>query len=188
MTTGKTIALTRWIFAGKVMSLFLWGVNSKLFMGFSRQEYWSGLPFPSPVDHVLSELSYTSLKSGSVILPALFFYLVIDLAIFFLLLLLFHTNLRILFSISVKNGHWNFDRDCIKKLKVSHSVMSESLGLHGLYSAWNSPGQNTGLGSLSILQGLFPTEGSNPGLPHCRRILYQLNHKGSSNNCRDGNN
>ena len=54
-----------------------------LFIGFQRQEYWSGLPFPSPVDHVLSELSYTSLKSGSVILPALFFYLMIDLAIFF---------------------------------------------------------------------------------------------------------
>ena len=42
---------------------------------------------------------------------------------------------------------------------------------------WNSSGQNTGIGSL--LQGLFPTQGSNPGLPHCSRILYQLNHKGS---------
>ena len=39
---------------------------------------------------------------------------------------------------------------------------------------WNSPGQNTGVGSLSLLQGIFPTQGSNPGLPHCRRILYQL--------------
>ena len=47
------------------------------------------------------------------------------------------------------------------------------------YSPWNSPGQNTGLGSLSLLQGIFPTQGSNPGLPHCRRILYQLSHKGS---------
>ena len=44
---------------------------------------------------------------------------------------------------------------------------------------WNSPGQNTGVGSLSLLQGIFPTQGSNPGLPHCRRILYQLSHKGS---------
>ena len=61
----------------------------------------------------------------------------------------------------------------------SRSVMSNSLRPHGLYSPWNSPGQNTGVGSLSLLQGIFPTQGSNPGLPHCRRILYQLSHKGS---------
>ena len=46
-------------------------------------------------------------------------------------------------------------------------------------SPWDSPGQNTGVGSLSLLQGIFPTQGSNPNLPHCRQILYQLNHKGS---------
>ena len=51
-----------------------------------------------------------------------------------------------------------------------------------LYSPWNSPGQNTGVGSLSLLQGIFPTQGSNPDLPHCRQILYQLNHKGSPKN------
>ena len=44
---------------------------------------------------------------------------------------------------------------------------------------WNFPGQNTGVGSLSLLQGIFPTQGLNPGLPHCRWILYQLSHKGS---------
>ena len=47
------------------------------------------------------------------------------------------------------------------------------------YGPWNSPGQNTGVGSLSLLQGIFPTQGSNPGLPHCRWSLYQLSHKGS---------
>ena len=47
------------------------------------------------------------------------------------------------------------------------------------YSLWNSPGQNTGVGSLSLLQGIFQIQGSNPGLPHCRWILYQLSHKGS---------
>ena len=46
-------------------------------------------------------------------------------------------------------------------------------------SPWNSPGQNTGVGRLSHLQGIFPTQGLNPGLPHCRQILYQLSHKGS---------
>ena len=43
----------------------------------------------------------------------------------------------------------------------------------------NSPGQNPGVGSHSLLQGIFPTQGSNPGLPHCRQILYQLSHKRS---------
>ena len=50
---------------------------------------------------------------------------------------------------------------------------------HGLYSPWNSPCQATGVGSLCFLQGIFPTQESNWGLPHCRRILYQLSHKGS---------
>ena len=44
---------------------------------------------------------------------------------------------------------------------------------------WNSLGQDMGVGSLSLLQGIFPTQGSNPGLLHCRLILYQLCHKGS---------
>ena len=48
-----------------------------------------------------------------------------------------------------------------------------------LLCPWNCPGQNTGEGSLSLLQRLFPTQGLNPGLPHCRQILYQLSHKGS---------
>ena len=61
----------------------------------------------------------------------------------------------------------------------SHSVVSDSLQPHGPYSPWNSPGQNTGVGSLSLLQGIFPTQGLNLGLPHCRGILYQLSHKGS---------
>ena len=45
--------------------------------------------------------------------------------------------------------------------------------------SWNSPGHNTGMGSLSLLQGSFPTQGSNLGLPHCRQILYQLSHRRS---------
>ena len=44
---------------------------------------------------------------------------------------------------------------------------------------WNSPGQNTGVGSLSLLEGIFPTWGSNPDLSHCRQILYQLSYQGS---------
>ena len=57
-------------------------------------------------------------------------------------------------------------------------VMSNSLQPHGIYSPWNSLGQNTGMGSLSLLQGIFPTKGKNPGLLHCRQILYQLSYQG----------
>ena len=60
-----------------------------------------------------------------------------------------------------------------------HSAVSKSLQTHGLYSPWNSPDQNTEVSSLSCLQGIFPTQGLNPGLPHCRWILYQLRHQGS---------
>ena len=69
---------------------------------------------------------------------------------------------------------------------VSHSVMFHSLWPHGLQAArllcpQDSPGQNTGVGSCSLLQGIFPTQGSNPGLLHSRQILYHLNHQGSPN-------
>ena len=61
----------------------------------------------------------------------------------------------------------------------SCSVMSDSLQPHGLYSPWNPPGQNTRVGSCSVLQGIFPTQGLIPGLPHCTQMLYQLSHQGS---------
>ena len=61
----------------------------------------------------------------------------------------------------------------------SRSVTTDSMRPHGLHSPWNSPGQNTGVGSLSLLQGIFPAQGLNSGLPYCRQILYQLIHKGS---------
>ena len=61
----------------------------------------------------------------------------------------------------------------------SHSLLSDSLWRHGLYNPWNSPGQHTGAGSHSLLQGIFPTQGLNPSLLLCRQILYHLNHQGS---------
>ena len=51
-----------------------------------------------------------------------------------------------------------------------------------LLCPWNTPGKNTGVGSHSLLQGIFPSQGSNPGLPHCRQILYCLNHQRSPGN------
>ena len=50
---------------------------------------------------------------------------------------------------------------------------------HRLYGSWNFPGQNTGEGSLSLLHRIFPTQGLNPGLLHCRRILHSLSYQGS---------
>ena len=73
------------------------------------------------------------------------------------------------YSISVSEVKWS----------ESRSVVSDSLRPHGLYSPWDSPGQNTGVRSLSLLHGIFPTQMSNPSLSHCRRILYQLSHQGS---------
>ena len=67
----------------------------------------------------------------------------------------------------------------LKSESENCSAMTDSLGSHRLYSPWNSPGQNTGMGSRSLLQGILPTQGSNPHLPHGRQILYQLSHQGS---------
>ena len=62
-----------------------------------------------------------------------------------------------------------------KKLKVKFAQLCPTLlQPYGLYSPRNSPGQNTGVGSLSLLQGIFPTRGSNPGLPHCRLMLLPI--------------
>ena len=58
-------------------------------------------------------------------------------------------------------------------------VVSDSLGPHGLYNPWNSPGQNNGVGSLSLLQGIFLTQELNWGLLYFRQILYQLSSLGS---------
>ena len=57
------------------------------------------------------------------------------------------------------------------------SVVSDSLRHHGIYSLWNFPGQNTGVGSLTLLQRIFPTQELNPCLPLWKWILYQLSHK-----------
>ena len=66
-----------------------------------------------------------------------------------------------------------------KSESESHSIMSDSLWPHGLYSPWNSSGQNPGVGSCSPFQWIFPSQGSNPCLFHCHWILYQLSHRGS---------
>ena len=91
----------------------------------------------------------------------------------------FHWLLKGVFMQNCNWEHIEFPRFSFICESESHSVVSDSLWPDGLYSPWNSPGQNTGVGSLSFLQGFFPTQGSNPGLQDYRQILYQLSHKGS---------
>ena len=67
---------------------------------------------------------------------------------------------------------------------LSRSVVSDSLWLHGLHHTrllcpWESPGKYTGVGWHSLLQRIFPTQGSNLGFLHCRQILYHLSHQGT---------
>ena len=61
----------------------------------------------------------------------------------------------------------------------SRSLVSDPLRPHGLYHLWKSPGLNNGVGCHSLLEGIFPPQGSNPGLLHCRWILHQLSYQGS---------
>ena len=80
------------------------------------------------------------------------------------------------------SGHKNIQKHLFqgeKKTKgklISPIVVSYSLQLHG--RPWNSLSQNTGVDSFSLLQGTFPTQGLNPGLPYYQWILYQLSHMG----------
>ena len=114
-------------------------------MGFSRQEYWSGVPSPSPYNilHYIND------------------------------------------SIISRDLHYLLDKSSWRNncAVLSHSVVYNSLPPHGLYSLpgsfvhWNSPGKTTGVGCHAHLQGIFPTQGSNPGLPHCRQILCHLSYQ-----------
>ena len=130
---------------------------------FSRQEYWRGLPFPPPGD-----LSDPGIESVSLVSPAFtgkFFC---------------HW---ITWEAPLKNEDYELKEPALSQVKQteseseSHSVVSDSLQPHGLYSPWNSPGQNTGVGSLSLLQGIFLIQELNRNLLHCRQILYQLNYE-----------
>ena len=120
-------------------------------MGFSRQEYWSESPFPSPGD-----LPDPGIEPRPPALQA-------D---------------------SLLSEPPGKPLSSPKQVSESHSVVSDSLRPRGLYSPWNSLGQNTGMGCLSLLQGIFPTQGLNQGLRRCRRVLHKLNHGGSPSGAR----
>ena len=70
------------------------------------------------------------------------------------------------------------------EVKWSRSVVSDSLRPQGLWPTtllrpWDFPGKRTGVGCHFLLQRIFLTQGSKPGLPHCRQTLYHLSHQGS---------
>ena len=167
-------------------------------MQFSKKEYWSGLPFPSPGSlcskwknvNITINMFVAFIKVSPKFHVFIFNNILIILFKWALIILCFmfthgNYNQRM---IRMKTGNsntmsviaycyqWHY---CQRQWKWKPLSRVDSLWPHGLYSPWNSPGQNTGVGSLPLLQGVFPTQESNPGLPHCRQILYQLSHKGS---------
>ena len=128
--------------------------QAPLSVGFPREEHWSGLPFPSPED-----LPHPGTEPVS------------------------------LLSLALQEDSSLLSHQGSKQYLVcvlSRSILSSSLRPHGLQLTrllclCNSPGRNTGVGSHSLLQWICPAQGWNPGLPHCRRILYCLSRQGSPN-------
>ena len=122
--------------------------------GILRQEYWSGLPFPSPgFPDPGTEPSSPALQADALTSEP--------------------PGKR------TEGGDPLFNFLKVKSESQSRSGIVYSSRPRGLYSPGNSPGQNTGVGSHSLFQGIFPTQGLNLGLPHYRQILYQLSHQGS---------
>ena len=118
-------------------------------MGFPRYKYWNGLPFPSLWGFPDPGIELLSPALQVDSLPL--------------------SYQESFYSLKVKVAH-------VCSCPLTHVRLFTTTGL---YSPWNSPGQNTGVGSHSLLQGIFSTQGLNPGLLYCRQILYQLSHKGS---------
>ena len=115
-------------------------------MEFSRPEYWSGQPFPSPGD-----LPNPGIKPGSPTLQA-------D-------------------SLPTELSGKPKVRECVSCSVVSHFLQPHGLQPARLLCLWDSPGKNTGVDCHFLLQRIFPTQGLNPGLLHCRQILYGLSYR-----------
>ena len=121
--------------------------QAPLSMGFSRQEYWSGLTCPPPGD-----LSNPGIEPTSLMSPAL--------------------AGRFFITPATWEAQVLVAQSC---LIVCNSMNCSPPGSLELSSPWNYPGKNTRVGNHSLLQGVFPTKGSNPGLL-CRQILYHLSY------------
>ena len=87
-------------------------------------------------------------------------------------------------GVQVQKEAWESQKTRTKQTSLGGAIKWKSLSRVWLFATpwtnpWNSQGQNTEVGSCSLLQRIFPTQGSNPGLQHCRQILYQLSHQES---------
>ena len=129
---GKTNDKRRCVLVAQVRSHSLRPCQAPLSMGFSRQEYWNGLPFPSSGD-----LPNTEIKLMS---PAL-------------------------------------QADTFQSCPTLYEPMNCRLPGSSGENPWSSSGKSTGMGCHFLRQGIFPTQESNPGLPHCRQTHYHLSHR-----------
>ena len=120
--------------------------QAPLSMGFSRQECWSGLPFPSPGDRPGSGIRSTSPAWQACSLS------------------LSHLICAVLCLVAQLCPTLHDPMDCSPPSSSVHR---------------DSPGKNTDVGFHALLQEIFPSQGSNPDLPHCRQILYHLSYQGS---------
>ena len=75
--------------------------------------------------------------------------------------------------------HLSWHLVCVSVIQLYLTLRIHGLQPTRLLCPWNSPGKNTGVGCHFLLPGIFPTQGLNPGLPHCRQILYCLSHQKS---------
>ena len=123
-------------------------------MGFPRQEYWSGLPSPSPGD-----LPDPGIKPASLLSP----------------------TLQADSSLLSHQGRPASDKCAVLCLVAqSNLTLCDPMDCSPLgFSVYgDTPSKNTEVGRHAFLQGIFPTQGLNPGLPHCRRMLYHISHQG----------
>ena len=175
--------------------------QTPLSMEFSKQEYWSGLPFPSPGDlpdpgiepasrvsggfstpEPAGKLSISFLKYASTWIPNTSGPGISHKGLWSKL----NTMQKLILRMDrVENLIFQSDVDsyrfcccCVVQLCPTlcdpMNCSPPGSSVHG-----DSPGKNTTAGCHAFLQGIFPTQGLNPGLPHCRRILYQLSYPGS---------
>ena len=205
MTTGKTIALTRRTFVGKVMSLLL-NMLSRLVITFLPRSKRLLISWLQPPSAVILEPRKIKSDTVSTVSPSISHEVMgTDTMIFIFWMLSFNptfslstfTFIKRLLSSSLLSairvvssafkGIKNKRRHSTQTLVSNSLPTSVSRGQNSVTqscptlchprdfsrnsSPWNSPGQNAGVGSLSLLQGTFPTQGWNPDLQHCREFF-----------------
>ena len=132
-------------------------------MGLSRQEHWSGLPFPSPGD-----LPNPGIKPTSLMSPVL-------------------TGMSFTTSTTCKAPDLFMLCVCLVSQSCPTACNPMDCNPPGSSVHGDSPSKNTEVGCHFLLQGIFPTQGSNPGLPHYRQTLYCLSQQGSPSTYKTNN-